>query len=236
MRFAKFKKMNDRENRNWYETLCSFFSLSIIVLLLRSELDVYEIINALNNFKLSQILKTNVAEAQRLIMKDSDNKIKIICAFENLFDEINAIHLSVGLSWRVGKTKKACKEKFDNINKKILVLYNEFCTGCQQRAKLRSKKVVIKAFVSTGFMNRCQLDLVDFQPMPDGIWKWIMHCQHYHNKLSFLEALQSKCAREVALRLISIFTIIGSLFILQMDDGREFVAQIIQELKKLWPW
>ena len=73
-------------------------------------------------------------------------------------------------------------------------------------------------------MNRGQLDLIDFQLMPDGLYKWIGHYQDHHNKLSFLFALTSKCAREVALRLIDIFCVIGAPCIQQIDNGREFVA------------
>ena len=58
-----------------------------------------------------------------------------------------------------------------------------------------------------------------------------MHYQDHHNKFSYLYPLSSKCAREVALRLIEIFTLIGSPVILQIDYGREFVAKVIKELK-----
>ena len=89
--------------------------------------------------------------------------------------------------------------------------------------------------LSTEFMNRGQLDLMDFQTMPDGIYKWVFHYQDHHNKLSFLFPLTAKCAREVALRLVDIFSVIGAPCILQMDNGREFVAQVITELKLIWP-
>ena len=84
-------------------------------------------------------------------------------------------------------------------------------------------------------MHQGQLDLMDYQSMPDGIWKWVMHYQDHHNKLSYLNPLSSKCAREVALRLVDIFTLIGAPCILQMDNGREFVAKVVEELKLIWP-
>ena len=84
-------------------------------------------------------------------------------------------------------------------------------------------------------MNRGQLDLMDFQTMPDEPFKWIMHYQDHHNKVSWLCALASKCAAEVARNLIEIFCFIGPCCILQMDNGREFVAQVVYELKKVWP-
>ncbi|CAF0998998.1 unnamed protein product [Brachionus calyciflorus] len=61
-------------------------------------------------------------------------------------------------------------------------------------------------------MQRGQLDLIDYQSMPDGIYKWIMHYQDHHNKFSYLSPLTSKEANEVAIRLIEIFTLIGAPF------------------------
>ena len=47
-----------------------------------------------------------------------------------------------------------------------------------------SKKVVVKPVISTEFMNRGQLDLMDFQTMPDGIHKWVGHYQDHHILIS----------------------------------------------------
>ena len=59
----------------------------------------------------------------------------------------------------------------------FISVYNQSCLGCQQkRTKAGNKKFVVKPLVSTGFMNRGQLDL-DRQRTPDDIWKWIMHYQ-----------------------------------------------------------
>ncbi|CAF0824954.1 unnamed protein product [Brachionus calyciflorus] len=54
------------------------------------------------------------------------------------------------------------------------------------------------------------------------------------NKLSYLCPLCSKEAREVALKSLEIFKFIGAPCILQIDNGREFVARIIRELKLIW--
>ncbi|RNA09617.1 KRAB-A domain-containing 2-like [Brachionus plicatilis] len=43
---------------------------------------------------------------------------------------------------------------------------------------------------------------------------------------------RSEMFKIVALRLVDIFTIFGASYILQMDNGREFVAEVIKELKK----
>ena len=50
-----------------------------------------------------------------------------------------------------------------------------------------------------------------------------------------LRPLISKRAGEVAYQLLDIFLLLGAPCILQSDNGSEFTAQIIAELKELWP-
>lgn len=207
-----------------------------------NKIEIQNIINILNQNKTNPNTKEDavyynmrryqlleIAGTTRLIRKIDDKhpNILIILATEELFDEILTCHLAVGHGG-VDKTAKETKKKFANIQQKHVLLFNSLCMGCQKkRTKAGNKKVVVKPIISDGFMTRGQLDLIDYQSMPDGIWKWAMHYQDHSNKLSVLDALTTKCAREVAYRLIPIFTLIGCPFLLQMDNGREFVANII---------
>ncbi|GFX23411.1 KRAB-A domain-containing protein 2 [Trichonephila clavipes] len=57
----------------------------------------------------------------------------------------------------------------------------------------------------------------------------------HKTKFSFLRPLTSKRATEEALEQLKIFLEVGGPHILQSDNGREFTAAVIQELKSLWP-
>ena len=60
----------------------------------------------------------------------------------------------------------------------------------------------------------------------------------YHGHLTKfcnIKPLASKKATEVAFNLIDVFTIFGAPHILQSDNGREFTALVIPELKLMWP-
>ena len=83
------------------------------------------------------------------------------------------------------------------------------------------------------FYSRGQVDLVDYQSCPDGDFKWIMHYQDHLAKFIILCPLKSKRAAEVAYQLTDIFLLLGAPHILQSDNGREFTANIITELKLL---
>ncbi|XP_045446899.1 uncharacterized protein LOC123655106 [Melitaea cinxia] len=79
---------------------------------------------------------------------------------------------------------------------------------------------------------RCQVDLIDFQTQPDGNFKFIMVYQDHLTKFVLLRALQCKRAAEVAYHLNDIFLTIGAPCILQSNNGRKFVNNVISELAR----
>ncbi len=56
----------------------------------------------------------------------------------------------------------------------------------------------------------------------------------FHKICSFISS-KNKTAAEVAWHLLEIFLTFGAPAILQSDNGKEFVASVITELKQLWP-
>ena len=62
-----------------------------------------------------------------------------------------------------------------------------------------------------------------------------MHYQGHLAKFNILRPLMSKRAAEVAYQFTDILLLLGAPHILQSDNGREFTANIITELKLLWP-
>ncbi|XP_068248869.1 KRAB-A domain-containing protein 2-like [Palaemon carinicauda] len=73
------------------------------------------------------------------------------------------------------------------------------------------------------------------QSCAKGKYKWIMVYQDHLTKYCILCPSTSKSAAEVAFQLMDIFSMFGSPQILQSDNGSEFTALVISELKLLWP-
>ncbi|XP_064096547.1 uncharacterized protein LOC135208374 [Macrobrachium nipponense] len=71
--------------------------------------------------------------------------------------------------------------------------------------------------------------------MSQHAFKWILVYQDHLTNFVILRALTSKCAAEVAHNLLDIFLLIGAPSILQSDNGTEFTAEVITELKLFWP-
>ncbi|KAK7095605.1 hypothetical protein V1264_004994 [Littorina saxatilis] len=131
---------------------------------------------------------------------------------------------------------KELEKKFANVLRESVELFKSFCEVCQEKTKRkRTKGVVVRPILSHEFASRGQVDLIDFQSMQDGQYRWIMVYQDHLTKFVVLRPLSSKRASEVALQLVDIFNLIGAPVILQSDNGSEFTAFIIRELREIWP-
>jgi hypothetical protein len=110
----------------------------------------------------------------------------------------------------------------------------------------------IRNIVTEGFGVRRQVDLINFQSMPDGLFKYLLnYIDHGVKKLTSIP-LTSKRASSVAFALLTIFTEQGPPSILQTDNGGEFsnhahdhvghcmvldddfIDLVIKEIKNLW--
>ena len=78
------------------------------------------------------------------------------------------------------------------------------------------------------------MDLIDIQFMTKAPHKWIIVYQDHLTKYCVLSPLSSKRAVEIAFQLMDIFLLLCALQILQSDNGSEFTASVITELKLLW--
>lgn len=141
-------------------------------------------------------------------------------------------HLNTGHGGR-DKMLKEVNKKYANVTRDVLNLFKEMCEECQlKKRKIASKGLVFKPLLSKDFNSRGQVDLVDMQSMRDGD---ILHYQDHLTKFAVLRPLTSKLAAEVGFQLLDIFLLFGAPHILQSDNGREFTANIIKELKDMWP-
>lgn len=58
--------------------------------------------------------------------------------------------------------------------------------------------------------DRGQVDLVDFQSLLDGDFKFILHYKEHLTKYSFFRPLKYKKASEIAMELLNIFLTFGA--------------------------
>ena len=81
-----------------------------------------------------------------------------------------------------------------------------------------------------------QIDLVYMRHLPHGNYKRILHVVDHWSKFHFAFPLMRKSAAEVAAALHKwVYPVMGLPSILQSDNGREFVNNVIEEVVATWP-
>lgn len=131
---------------------------------------------------------------------------------------------------------KDLNKKYANIGRESVELFKSMCIECmKKRKRVATKGVVVRPIISNANGSRSQVDLIDMQSMPSGSMKWIMMYQDHLTKWCVIRAITSKRAAEVAYHLCDIFLLFGAPAILQSDNGAEFTATVVTELKLMWP-
>ena len=156
-------------------------------------------------------------------------------SIEDTYDIIKRAHIATGHGGR-DRMIKHLSTKYANITREAIELFKSFCQECQKKRKRpMTKGVVVRPILSSEFSSRGQVDLIDMQSMAKGSFKWIMVYQDHLTKFCVLRPLTSKRAAEVAYQLVDIFLLFGAPAVLQSDNGSEFTAEVITELKQVWP-
>ena len=154
---------------------------------------------------------------------------------DETYDILKRTHIATGHGGR-DKMIKALSIKYANITTEVIELFKSLCVECLKKRKRSAVKgVVVRPILSADYGSRAQVDLIDMQSMPNGQYKWIMVYQDHLTKFCVLRPLNTKRAAEVAYQLMDIFLLLGAPQILQSDNGSEFTASVIVELKLLWP-
>ncbi len=191
--------------------------------------------------------KNSAVEAQSLQL----SMLQQPTYLERVFSDLYKIHK---IDHCKGNTlAKRAKQAHDNIPRELYKLFTDCCPSCI--FVMRAKKPVagIKNIITDGFDVRGQVDLIDFQSMPDGEFKFLLNYIDHGIKKLMSIPLVAKRASAAAVALLSIFTEQGPPTILQADNGGEFsrsamdhrdrqmlldneyVDEIISKVKLIWP-
>ena len=139
---------------------------------------------------------------------------------ERLFSDLRKIHC---VDHCKGTTfYKRAKQAYDNVPRELCKMFTDCCPQCIRVLQGRKQVVGIKNIVTKGFCVHGQVDLIDFQSMPDGEFKFLLnYIDHGIKKLTSVPHV-AKRALSVAMALLGIFTEQGPPSILQTDNGGEF--------------
>ena len=176
-------------------------------------------------------------DVEKLIKKrmSPEDRPVYYVTIEDTYDIISKAHIATGHGGR-DRMLKHLNQKYANVTTDAVEIFKSYCHVCQEKRKRpKTTGVVVRPILSHEFNSRSQVDLIDMQSAPQGQFKWIMVYQCHLTKFVILRPLSSKRAAEVAFQLLDIFLLFGAPAILQSDNGSEFTASVITELKELWP-
>jgi hypothetical protein len=191
---------------------------------------------------------------------DIDADIKSVVKltyFEAAYLNINKCHLP---NHTKGRTLYALVcQSYSNIGQNITKLYTETCPICIGREVGNKPPVGVRPILTIGFGTRGQVDIIDFQSLPNGEFKYLLNYIDHGIKFLFSIPLKFKRALCIAYALLEIFTMIGPPMILQSNNGKEFLqaamtrrqnneytgklialtkedlTKIIAKVRELWP-
>ncbi|CAF4327003.1 unnamed protein product, partial [Didymodactylos carnosus] len=163
---------------------------------------------------------------------------KPVCVYQGFFNIIQECHHNVAHGGR-DKTVAEVNSHWSCVPKRAVEIYLKHCSACQLRQPVK-QPTVSKPIIALGFLTRLQVDLIDFRTRPDNVsqdmkYQWILHAIDHFSKYTFPYPLKTKSAVEVAQHLRQLFYTFGPPRLLHSDNGSEFIAAIVTELKSLFP-
>ena len=118
---------------------------------------------------------------------------------------------------------KCAKRAHENLPRELCKMFSDCCPQCITVMQAKKPVEEIKNIVVTkGSGVRGQVDMNDFQSMPDGRFQFLMNYIDHGIKKLTATPLVAKRTTGVAVALLNIFTEQGPPSILQADNGGEF--------------
>jgi transposase InsO family protein len=168
------------------------------------------------------VSRNNTMERRRVVPKyDEELRNLILVRFH---DQAN--HRSYH------KTYSAISEKHIGITQEEVQAYISKCSTCAINTSIKEKTDMISV-ISTAPWQHIQIDLIDFHEFADrnNDFSWLLTCVCTFSKFLVAVPMKNKEAVTVATHLVKdVFKILGPPVILQSDNGKEFVAEVITHI------
>lgn len=139
---------------------------------------------------------------------------------DSAFDMIVRAHLRIGHAG-YHKTFAKVESTTYSITREEVKWVVDRCRNCFLNKPASTRAPFSPIEVNKTF-ERVQIDLIDMRHEPDGQYKWILHAKDHFSKFSYLYALKSKEAGEVAGAFGYWIMSFGPPQIVQCDNGSEF--------------
>ena len=124
------------------------------------------------------------------------------------------------------------------ITRSMCGIFVKTCDFCMRVSKTppsfsRRKTEFCKPIITSQFLHRCQVDLIDMGSVAFDGKRFLMRYVDLATAFQQMRPLSGKSAKEVVIHLFQIWCAFGAPSILQSDNGTEFLGEVIR-LCSLW--
>jgi hypothetical protein len=149
--------------------------------------------------------------------------------YEKVFEIIHQCHLGLGHAKDRRKNKLTINKEYYGIPTAAIMLYLSLCPNCTtSRRKLKvSKRNPLKMILSKRVGHRCQADLIDMQSSENPVTgdKYILRYADHLSGYGHVRPLKNRSSAVVGRALVEILSESVEPFILQSDNGSEFLGE-----------
>ena len=177
-----------------------------------------------------------VKNERRLIVKRKNETDSIIYFAHagQIYEIIKKAHEEIYHAG-IKRTDMKLRKSYKNVHRELVDFFIQNCIECQEKNKKYSKNVFNKNIYNCDFFDKGFFCLIDFQHLEDMGCKYVLYYQDQKTKFTWLRAIQSPTSTECAQKLFDIFIEFNPPLILYSEILREFVVDVVKELKILWP-
>ncbi len=165
------------------------------------------------DYKKKRLYEVRSFSGFKKVMKRDTNTI-IIHSGE-YFYVINAAHAATQHGGR-DVMVNYLRVKYVNVPRLAIMAFLDLCENCQMKKKKPKKGLVVKPILSQHLNSRCQVDLIDWQTLPAGEYKFIFVYQDHLTKFIQLRPQVTNTAEETAYNVLDVICIFGAPLILQV--------------------
>ena len=97
-----------------------------------------------------------------------------------------------------------------------------FCPSCNSKQQFPETRAGNTTITHNGPWKCVQIDLIDYSKKPDGDLKYILSVKDHFTRYAFLRGLKNKTQKEVASKMLGIFSDFGVPSMIHCDNGGEF--------------
>lgn len=132
--------------------------------------------------KIAETTTFELAEVTKIRKVRWKRDEKYMAVSEKFEEILQDVHVAIGHKGET-KTHKKLQERYSNILKSAVCAFIADCERCVEKSKKKcAREVVVRSILVSALNDRGQVDFVNYQSLPDGLYKFNFHYKEHLTK------------------------------------------------------